>query len=312
MIHLRKNILYTLTAFFATATLFSCVKEKEIFPKGTGDANRKQIVKIMEGGTDLVQRARGVLPTIDTFLLLDIRREPSTEAELNAPLTVKVKKDPTLITAYNGANGTSFVELPAAAYSILGGDYTTITFQPGEFSKQFRIRFDKSQISLAGQYALAFAIEEVGAGGQISAGQKSIIFAVGVKNKYDGIYEITGTLVDANGLYIGDYGDPTYPREYEMSTSGPSSILFYDISWDYPNYIVINASTGGAANTGIRPEFTFDLATNALVSGVNKNNGTALVITPGSKFNPADRSFDIQWNLGRWTVTEHWEFLRDR
>ncbi|HUC82399.1 MAG TPA: DUF1735 domain-containing protein [Flavisolibacter sp.] len=162
------------------------------------------------------------------------------------------------------------------------------------------------------KYGIGISIASVTEGYKIAANQKNVVLGISIKNKYDGVYEITGTLQDANGAYTGDYGDPQFPRIYEMSTTGPGSILFYDLSWDYPNYIVVSISTGGGANTGIRPEFTFNTTNDQLVSAINKANGQALTIGAGSKFNPADRSFDIKWSLGRWTITEHWKFLRDR
>ena len=140
-----------------------CVKKDTFFSYDQSTPNRKQVVKIANGGGDIVVIARDVNPTIDTFGVIDLRREPNDNAQLNTALTVKLVKDPTLISDYNTANGTAFVELPASAYTLLG-DLNNITFQPGQDIVQVKIRLNKAVLDLSQQYALGYAIADAGTG----------------------------------------------------------------------------------------------------------------------------------------------------
>lgn len=280
--------------------LFGCVKDNGFFKTESGDPSRKQIVKIINGNLPIVTLARDVNPTIDTFMLVEIRREPSTQAELNSPLTVTVIKNSALISSYNTANSTNFVELPAAAYTMLDPLVSTITFQPGEFAKTFRIRLDKSQISLSNQYALGFSIAEVGNGGQISAEMKNILVSVGVKNKYDGIYRL-------KGYHNRDPYNFPYDQEMHMITNGPSSVIFYWPAASSNGHpigtgpdIVNDVSWYGAA---ISPVVVFDLNTNVVTNVFNNPpNATPITRFDGatgsnvSRYDPATKTIIVHWN----------------
>ena len=92
--------------FLLLTTVFvSCVKKDDLYKENSDDAGRKEVLQLM-GARELDQFARDVKPTNDTFVLIDLRRYPSTEAELNQPLTVKLQSSPTLIDDYNTTNGT--------------------------------------------------------------------------------------------------------------------------------------------------------------------------------------------------------------
>src|SRR5438045_6358957 len=101
-----------------TMIFVSCVKKDDYYKKDTTESSRKQVVQII-GANDIIQYSRDVKPTNDTFILIDLRRYPNNEAELNQPLTVKLVKNAGLITEYNNANGTGFIELPANSYTFL-------------------------------------------------------------------------------------------------------------------------------------------------------------------------------------------------
>lgn len=299
MIHIKRNLGIAVFTLLASAVLSGCIKEKAFFPTGSGDANRKQIVKIMNGDLPIMTLARDVNPTIDTFVLLEVRREPSTAAELNAPLTAKVVKNATLISTYNTANGTNFIELPASAYTILG-DVSSITFQPGEFAKEFRIRLDKSQLNLSNQYALGFSISEVGAGGQISGGLKNILLSVGVKNKYDGAYRL-------KGFHNRTPYDFPYDQTMHMITNGGNSVIFY---WPAAGSNGHPIGTGPNITTdvswygpAISPVVVFDLATNVVTNVFNNPpNATPITRFDGatgsnvSRYIPATKTIIVHWN----------------
>lgn len=200
------------------ASMVSCVKDpyEDFFKVGEGSENNNTLVQIMGAGGDIVLRARDVNPTIDTFVLLDIRREVRSAAALNNSLTVSVSADPAQIAAYNAENGSSYVELPANAYEIIG-DLNSITFGAGEDIKLVKVRVDKSMLDLSTQYALAFKLSDA-SGANISKTMNSIIYAIGIKNEYDGVYTAEGYVYH-----------PSAPRPVSANkplvTAGPNSVI---------------------------------------------------------------------------------------
>src|SRR4029078_7597648 len=192
---------FTFFVLLLTTVFVSCVKKDDMYKENTDESARKQVVKLT-GAPDLVAIARDVEPTNDTFVLIDIRRYPNTEADLNQPLTVKLQSDPVYIDTFNSQNGTSFVELPSSAYTLVG-DLNNLTFEPGEAIKEVKIIVDQSQLDLSQAYALAFKVTDAGGGG-INADASEGIYNVGVKNKYDGSYSTDITLTGWAAYGIAD------------------------------------------------------------------------------------------------------------
>ena len=84
--------------FLLLTTVFvSCVKKDDMYKENSNDAGRKEVLQLMGAG-DVTQFARDVKPTNDTFVLIDLRRYPNSEAELNQPLNVPVYKNANSIT----------------------------------------------------------------------------------------------------------------------------------------------------------------------------------------------------------------------
>lgn len=242
----------------------SCVKKDDYYSaKVGGESNRKQVVQI-NGADELIQYARDVDPIIDTFIVVDLRRYPNSESELNSSLTVKLAPNPTAISDYNTANGTSFVELPANAYTLLT-DINNVTFAPGEAIKEIKIRLDKNKISLSDQYALAFKVSDPGSGAVVNQSLGSALYSIGVKNKWDGIYSVTGSYVDmTNGAFTG-----VYPYTWELQTNGPTSCVVVDNeNLGFPGFTFYTGS-GYSYYGNFGLIVNFDPDTNAITSITN-------------------------------------------
>lgn len=314
---MKRNNIFKLLGFMAILLIgfTSCEKAVDVDPIGDGG---QTVVKLVNGGAPgHILLGIDFVTTPQSVDVADIRRDVPNTAEMNRTMNIVVKDDTAALAQYNIDNGTDIQLMDPTWYTLnvpksgLGGTYN-ITLAPGELAKQITVTIPNATLlDPAATYGFPFTIISADASGKISA-SKTMVFEIGAKNDYDGQYEITGTLVDANGLYTGDYGDPAFPRIYNLVTVGGLTGLFYDVSWDYANYIVVSIAAGTGANTGIRPRITFDPVTNEVVSIINHANGAVITVLPGSKFNPNDHSIDLNWNLGRWTVNEHWEYLGPR
>ena len=246
---------------------------------------------------------------IDIF---KIAKRAHSNATLKTATTVSIKAAPEVIETYNEENDEEYEFLPSAIYTVANPAFSStasgfdVTFNPGEFEQIYTISLDGSQFDLEKKYAVAYIITE--SGGFPASHLKDTIFTiVSAKNAYDGIYEVDGTCVDANGLYQGDY-----PRRFSLTTSSPTTAEVYDLDYAFDFYIVVNIETGGAANTGVGLSFTFDPESNELVSITDPSNPDRVFTDVSGKFNPGDRSMEIQWTSGRWSVSETWTFSEER
>lgn len=263
MKRLQSTIIYFFISLFIALSLANCVKKDDFYDPSTSDPNRKTVVQIT-GSEDLIQYARDVDPAIDTFALIDLRRSPNASDGLNQSLTVKLVADPTAIDDYDTANSASFIVLPSDAYTLLD-DINAVTFAPGEAVKQIKIRLDKSKISLSEQYALAFKVEDAGSGAVVNPALSSAIYSIGVKNKWDGVYTVTGSYADlTNPAFTG-----LYPYKWELQTNGPSSCVVVDNeNLGAPGFLFnTGASNSYYGNFGL--VINFDPVTNAVTSVTN-------------------------------------------
>lgn len=296
---MEKNKLFTLRFVLLLGLAFSfanCVKHDDMYSeKVGGESNRKTVVQIT-GASDLIAYARDVKPMNDTFALIDIRRYPNTEAELNQSLTVKLVANPALITNHNAANpnGTQYIALPSNAYTLLT-DINNITFAPGEAVKEVKISVDQSKLDLSQAYALGFSISDPGSNAVANNDLKNVLYSIGVKNKYDGIYSIvsgsvtryTAPGVPANDALSGSIaGNP----DLTLTTVGASTVEITGLQWAYGN----NSGVAGINNLRL----TVDPATNLVTMSALGNATLANIATETNKYDPATRTFTLafRWN----------------
>lgn len=183
-----------------------------------------------------------------------------------APEDIKVQLElvPSLLEAYNDTNGTHLEPLPANLYTLSSNDMT-ITIPKGEREGALDITLIPNDL-LTGEYALAFRIKSVSNPEyQISGNFNNAVVIIGVKNQYDGVYEVTGVkFVDQiNPLFTG-----LYPLTVHLITTGPNSVAFYDPD-GFHDYIHPMSNNGNFSGYGsFTPEFFFDASGNGVVTNV--------------------------------------------
>ena len=188
-----KNIMRLTQSYFLFLSLaiivVSCVKKDDMYKENSDESSRKEVVQI-NGADDIIQYSRDVVPTNDTFILIDLRRYPNNEAGLNQPLTVKLQLNPQLIADYDSANNAAFIELPAGSYTLLD-DINNITFPAGEAVKEIKISVTQSMLDLSQAYALGVTLTDAG-GGAVNTTLSNAVSSIGVKNPYEAYYKTTG------------------------------------------------------------------------------------------------------------------------
>src|SRR5687768_3698751 len=159
----------------------------------------KTLIKIMEAP----ENAQFFSPfsNVQKVNMFSLRKDANSREELNSPTTIKLTTNAAAITKYNASHGTTFKLLPDSLYTIASTDFVragndyTVTFKPGEFAKDFAINLNGAKWNVAETYALAFAISDPG-GKALAADMDTVLSFLSIKNKYDGKYTVTGTMVD--------------------------------------------------------------------------------------------------------------------
>ena len=209
----------------------------------------KPIVLIPNGNFPSVQKANPIaLDFKSEGQDLKIFVRVSYVSTLNTDVVVNIAKDPAIITDYNKANGTSYVELAANAYQLPSS--LTITIPAGQQEAFATVKVFADKVDLAKNNMLAFKI--VDAGSQpVAANFQKIVFPILVKNIYEGNYNVTGY-----------FFHPSSPRsisavKYIATVSGSSvQCDLGDLGpagWNFQVSIGTNGALSGWVATGSTP-----------------------------------------------------------
>jgi hypothetical protein len=207
-------------------------------------------------------------------------------AEPTAPqdIVVDIAVDATVVSTYNTDNGTSYVPLPSNLYTST----TKVTIPQGQRSAVAKFVLKPNQFDLTKSYALGVKITNTSFG-VVSGNFGAAVYTVTAKNKYDGVYKVTGTMVDvASSSLTGAYPMP----EVWLVTNGPTSVEFFDNYYGLSGH-VIRTGTGGLSYYGnFCPIFTFD----------GNNNVTSVTNLYGQGTNSSTRGARLDVSgINKWT-----------
>jgi hypothetical protein len=262
--------------------------------------------------------------------LFSLRKDAPSSAELNAATAVKVKLNPTLVSDYNAANNESFELLPDSLYTldpsiVKNGQVYTMTLNPGDFAKDFGIRLNGAKWNLSHKYALGFTIDDA-SGKAISTEKKDVLVLIAIKNKWDGVYSVTGTYSDVtNAAFVG-----IYPHEWELQTSSATQCIVVDnVYLGFPGY-VFETGAGLSYYGSFGLVVNFDPATDQITSVVNyygqpagNTRSAALDPSGANRYDASTKTISIKYFMKQPSVVpaapnircyfdEVWKFERAR
>lgn len=321
---MRFNLINNLSALLCAGLLFtSCVKEEA---KPQGDAGNT-IVKVLEAP----ERKIFFSPFSDTKTvdLFSLRRDANSQGSLNTPSSIDIKFSQQMIDDYNDANGESFEPMPDSIFSFKSipgvqetADGFTMDYSAGDFAKELTIQLDGSKWDISHKYAFAYVISEAG-GNQVGAGKDSVIVLISVKNKWDGVYDVTGTMVDAVNpalVHVTKALNSVYGigQEYHLVTVSPTACAVYD-NTVYGDYIV-PISTGGGTGLSGYGDFAllveFDPETDEIVNvsnyyGTPANTRAAVLDESGeNRYNAASKTINIKFHMLQPSVVPAAPYIR--
>lgn len=288
--NLSKQVLFIAITVLVLA---ACSKVKIAEPMG--DAGNT-IIKIVNGGTPASKLwSVDFVNTPSTLLAIEVRRDAPNETELNKSVTVVIKDDTAAVRAFD----PTLIQMPVAFYTTStakaggqGGTYT-LTFAPGEFAKEIYLTIPNATLmSTSSTYGLGFTLLTA-TGGKTSNAFKTLIYKIGAKNAYDGVYEcnFTNYHPTANPGYTGDV------TEVELITTGANSCKMY---WpDAGAYACPAVLNGGLSYFGAQePEYTVNPATNIVtVQNAYVGATTFYTMSPvySNLYDPSTKIMNVKW-----------------
>ena len=302
-IHYIKLLVLALTLSIAAP---SCLKDKafddgsiQSGSQGSGEDAKVISLGITVSSTSNFLTASYPITGSDTTVdLVPVELGGTSDAPSDIHVTLTV--DDSLLDAYNNANGTNYVDATPVVTIANNG---VVTIPKGARIGYLQVTFNASNL-LAAQYALPVKIASVAESGYtISGNLNTGIVAIGPKNQYDGLYKLT-ILTSGWGAYGINDGPPsnTWPTNIGLVTSGPNSVTFS--SQELGN---LQPAFAGGSITGFgatAPQFTFDPATDKLISVVNiipdDGRGRTLFLNPAvtdSRYDPATQTIYAAYEM---------------
>jgi hypothetical protein len=182
-------------------------------------------------------------------------------------ITVTFKIDPQILKAYNDQDEieeNDYTELPPHLYEI---DSYNVVIPKGEKKAVFTIKVfppKYTEDDFFESYALGVKIESASSG-VVSGNYGKGVFAVAIKNKYDGIYEVDGTFED----YVNPAFKGVYPQEVHLVTLSGNIVEVQYQDFGYPYNYAFDTGAGLSLFGSWSPVFKFDAATDKAVEVTN-------------------------------------------
>jgi len=112
-------------------------------------------------------------------------------------------------------------------------------------------------------YGLGLELVSADNGYIVAGNMKDVLIKIAVKNKYDGVYTVTGTYRDVSAAGAGFTA--RYPTEYQLITTGPSSVnVAQEINGEITPGYLFQTAAGGSYYGSFGIQAFFDGATDQL------------------------------------------------
>lgn len=256
----------------SSVLLFSCTKEKdwlEVASEGAAPS--------LSFGNSLADPlALDIIPGGSPTFDQDINVFYSGTG--NGEIAVNVSVDPSVVDAYNAANGTAIESAPSSTFTLP----STFTIPAGAHVGSGVLSINIDELLNNGvQFAIGLTITNAGA----QSGGKSMVVLITARNAYDGLYTLTGsTAHPTNPVLTGPI--PTTPNTPLITVSADGVILGIAHPWA--------AGSGSVLPGGYEPTYIIDPATNK-VTVSNPAVGAHEDPTFDNRYDPATKTIYARW-----------------
>lgn len=281
----NKNILKWILSVICVIGLSSCLKNKNEQPDFS---SATPVVEIPvnspagNGAGNSLTAAFTVDPVAsDYFFYVNYAANAANPTNLNLTLS---SVDAAALAKYNTANGTNLTIMPTNAFTAP----TSVTIPAGQRKVQVPIKIITTALNPTVSYAIPFTITNA-SGVVISKNFASLILIINLKNKYDGIYTVTGTMVDnAAAANVGNY-----PREFQLVTQTATSNALFDQTFNNGSFFH-QFDAGGTTSYYGNFDPVFEFNSDDVVTAVTNYYGQGT--------NTQVRSAKLAPGVNKWTV----------
>ncbi|MDR0333241.1 MAG: DUF1735 domain-containing protein [Dysgonamonadaceae bacterium] len=230
----------------------------------------------------------------DTQVQLNVR----TTFLNNANITYRLEVDPQLLEAYNEANGTNFLMLPAAAFTLQTEGTLTATQNEAPFTLTYHgVGLNPGNIPMEGQYVVPIRIVSVSSeGGTVIPSPETATMLFPVFYELIELTRVTQWEVIGYNNSVAD--DPGLGAGW-LPTRGPQLIIdnnpatFWMSVWTVPGVIPMY--------------FTFDMMQEFTVYDIGLTHTT----DPGQNWRPSPRAgyVEVSTDNANWTRLVNWTMV---
>ncbi|MET3977861.1 hypothetical protein ABIB62_000429 [Mucilaginibacter sp. UYP25] len=267
-----KKYLKMLPVLALVTGLSSCLKDKPII------ADKPQNIVEFYTTEGYLSSATAVYPVYGKSFVIgedasfDVIVSYSGTETAPQDITVEVAVDPAALTKYNtkaAVDGDQeYGQLQTNVFSIQSG---TVVIKKGERRATLKVKVKiPADFDFDGSYALPLTIKKASTG-TISGNFGSVLYAIGGKNQYEGVYHSTGVRVHPS---LGPF---PFDTDVTMNTAGSKGISGDALADLGPNLkIIVNADNSVSLSSTAQP---------------------SVALTPGgvNKYDPATKTFTLTY-----------------
>ncbi len=219
---MKRNIIQFIVFAAFTFILSSCLKDN-VGIDWTDAVKGKMYAEFTKAGYwpyGIVPQAAPLIWTTSITIASD---QPPTK-----DVTVNFGIDTDAINNYNKAQfalDSNFIFYKPYPYLKTG---PSVTIKAGTQTTWISVEIDSlASVDVTQKYMIAISLTSTSATDvPLTSNRNSVLLCMVIKNKYDGIYTVTGTMVDhVNALLTGNY-----PCTFQLRTSGANQCYVYDMT----------------------------------------------------------------------------------
>lgn len=303
---MKKYIYKSMALFLLVTTLTSCLKDDSLVldpAKGHNVIEFANPAQIVTNGTPHPLYSFSYEATATPALPITVSYS-GPEATAPQDITVKIAVgNVSNITEYNTATGSTYELLNTAGYTLSANQ---VVIKAGTSKASFNVLLKPSAFDFSKSEVLPLTITSVSSG-IISGNFNTILLNVSAKNKYDGLYTVTGTMVDvtsASLTHVNNALGSDAPMQYELRTISATKCALYD-NYVYGGYYAVIASGTGLSNYGgFSAIFEFDPVTDRVIAVTNRSGQPNPANTRGGRLDPTGANarvsatvFSVKYNM---------------
>ncbi|MFI5451719.1 DUF1735 domain-containing protein [Pedobacter sp. UC225_61] len=314
---MKHTILRCLSFALVGLTFFTSCRKDAFYNKDNEETNGgSTIIKVMGGKEPTV--FLDALSGIKKVTIFSLRKDAGNADALNQATTVTLTYDAAVLAAYNTAHPTQSAAeiLPDALFTIASNGITRtatgfeVKFAPGEFAKDFDINLNFDNFDFDKRFVFPFKITSNITTPNVV--QSTLVMTVSVKNKWDGIYTVSGTMVDVTNPAFAHFStSPTItsdaPYRLQLRTISATKCVIWDPKYfnGGGNFDPFYTGTGTSSFGSFDPIIEFDPATNKVI-GITNFYGADVAATLRNarldptgvnQYTPSNKTLLIKYNL---------------